>query len=218
MSIVKSGWLHRQSTILRRWKRNWFDLWADGRLVFYDDQERRDMEDDLHMRVDCINIRGSKACKDLNPPEGKGCDSLLQIVCRDGRVISLCADSSDDALAWTMALQDARVNAVLAPPQMAFAQEAIASAPPPYSEFAVPPQATQIVYSADGQPYAVAYPYQYQDQSYPYQYQAGVYPSHQAVNHVIVQERQRDDTGDVALGMLAGAATGLAIGSLFSVF
>ncbi|XP_056460556.1 pleckstrin homology domain-containing family B member 2 isoform X1 [Gadus chalcogrammus] len=240
MSIVKSGWLHRQSTILRRWKRNWFDLWADGRLVFYDDQERRDMEDDLHMRVDCINIRGSKACKDLNPPEGKGCDSLLQIVCRDGRVISLCADSSDDALAWTMALQDARVNAVLAPPQMAFAQEAIASAPPPYSEFAVPPQtynpygeyvtpppqATQIVYSADGQPYAVAYPYQYQDQSYPYQYQGqsypyqyqGVYPSHQAVNHVIVQERQRDDTGDVALGMLAGAATGLAIGSLFSVF
>ncbi|CAL8347298.1 pleckstrin homology domain-containing family B member 2 isoform X1 [Gadus morhua] len=232
MSIVKSGRLHRQSTILRRWKRNWFDLWADGRLVFYDDQERRDMEDDLHMRVDCINIRGSKACKDLNPPEGKGCDSLLQIVCRDGRVISLCADSSDDALAWTMALQDARVNAVLAPPQMAFAQEAIASAPPPYSEFAVPPQtynpyeeyvtpppqATQIVYSADGQPYAVAYPYQYQDQSYPYQYQAGVYPSHQAVNHVIVQERQRDDTGDVALGMLAGAATGLAIGSLFSVF
>ncbi|CAL8256112.1 unnamed protein product [Merluccius merluccius] len=231
MSMVKSGWLHRQSTILRRWKRNWFDLWADGRLVFYGDAERRDMEDDLHMRVDCINIRGSKACKDLNPPEGKGCDSLLQIVCRDGRVISLCADSSDDALAWTMALQDARVNAVL-PPQMAFAQEAIATAPPPYSEFAAPPpqaynpygeyvspppQATQIVYSADGQPYAVAYPYQYQDQTYPYQYQ-GVYPPHHGVNHVIVQERQRDDTGDVALGMLAGAATGLAIGSLFSVF
>ncbi len=38
------------------------------------------------------------------------------------------------------------------------------------------------------------------------------------VNHVIVQERRRDDTGDVALGMLAGAATGLALGSLFSVF
>ncbi|KAG7259372.1 hypothetical protein CRUP_029194 [Coryphaenoides rupestris] len=178
---------------------------------------------------------------DLNPPEGKRCDSLLQIVCRDGRVISLCADSSDDALAWTMALQDARVNAVLPPPQMAFAQEAIASAPPPYSEFAVPPpqaytpygeyvspppQTTQIVYSADGQPYAVAYPYQYQDQTYSYQYQdppllcvqqESTRP-HQGVNHVIVQERQRDDTGDVALGMLAGAATGLAIGSLFSVF
>lgn len=50
-------------TILRRWKRNWFDLWADGRLVFYDDQQRRDMEDDIHMRVDCINIRSSTACQ-----------------------------------------------------------------------------------------------------------------------------------------------------------
>lgn len=50
-----------KGTILRRWKRNWFDLWADGRLVFYNDQQRRDMEDDIHMRVDCINIRSSAA-------------------------------------------------------------------------------------------------------------------------------------------------------------
>lgn len=35
---------------------------------------------------------------ELNPPEGKMRDALLQIVCRDGRVISLCADSADDAL------------------------------------------------------------------------------------------------------------------------
>uniref|UniRef100_A0A3Q2ZI71 Pleckstrin homology domain containing, family B (evectins) member 2 n=1 Tax=Hippocampus comes TaxID=109280 RepID=A0A3Q2ZI71_HIPCM len=99
-------------TILRRWKRNWFDLWSDGRLVFYNDQQRRDMEDDIHMRMDCINIRSSAACQELNPPDGKTRDALLQIVCRDGRVISLCADSADDALAWTMALQDARINTV----------------------------------------------------------------------------------------------------------
>ncbi|KAG7228819.1 hypothetical protein INR49_008597 [Caranx melampygus] len=157
------------------------------------------------------------------PTRRKMRDALLQIVCRDGRVISLCADSADDALAWTMALQDARINAVVATPQIGFAQEVMASAPPPYSEYAPPPQAyapgpygdyaappphaTQIVYSADGQPYAVAYPYQYQ----------GGY-SAPGVNHVIIRERQRDDGGDVALGMLAGAATGLALGSLFSVF
>lgn len=36
-------------------------------------------------------------------------------------------------------------------------------APGPYGEYvAPPPHATQIVYSSDGQPYAVAYPYQYQ--------------------------------------------------------
>lgn len=38
------------------------------------------------------------------------------------------------------------------------------------------------------------------------------------VNHVIIEERRRDDAGGVVLGMLSGAATGLAIGSLFSVF
>lgn len=50
-------------TILRRWKKNWFDLWSDGRLIFYDDQQRRDMEDEIHMRVDCINIRNANACR-----------------------------------------------------------------------------------------------------------------------------------------------------------
>ncbi|XP_016398136.1 pleckstrin homology domain-containing family B member 2 [Sinocyclocheilus rhinocerous] len=223
MAFVKSGWLHRQSTILRRWKRNWFDLWSDGRLVFYDDQQRRDMEDEIHMKVDCINIRNASACRELTPPEGKSKDSLLQIVCRDGRVISICADSADDALAWTMALQDARLNTIVPPPQVGFAEDVVASAPPPYSELNTtpqvfypdgyggyvphpPPYATQMVYSADGQQYAVAYPYHYQ---------GGYAPG---VNQVIVQERRRDDTGDVALGMLAGAATGLALGSLFSVF
>lgn len=38
-----------------------------------------------------------------------------------------------------------------------------AYAPGPYGDYiAPPPHASQIVYSADGQPYAVAYPYQYQ--------------------------------------------------------
>lgn len=40
-------------------------------------------------------------------------------------------------------------------------------APGPYGDYvAPPPHATQIVYSADGQPYAVAYPYQYQGTFY----------------------------------------------------
>ncbi|KAI4828892.1 hypothetical protein KUCAC02_022963 [Chaenocephalus aceratus] len=207
MAMVKSGWLHRQSTILRRWKKNWFDLWADGRLVFYNDQQRCDMEDDIHMRVDCINIRNSAACQELNPPEGRMRDALLQIVCRDGRVISLCADSADDALAWTMALQDARINAVVATPQIGYAQEQ-GYAPGPYGDYvAPPPHATQIVYSPDGQPYAVAYPYQYQ----------GGYPA-PGVNHVVIRERQHEDRGDVLSACWLEQRLVWALGSLFSVF
>uniref|UniRef100_A0A3B1JLM3 Pleckstrin homology domain containing, family B (evectins) member 2 n=1 Tax=Astyanax mexicanus TaxID=7994 RepID=A0A3B1JLM3_ASTMX len=189
MAFVKSGWLHRQGTILRRWKKNWFDLWSDGRLTFYDDQQRRDMEDEIHMKVDCINIRNASACR-----------------------------------AWTMALQDARINTVVAPPQFGFAQEVVASAPPSYAELnptpqvyypdqyggyvpqPPPPYTSHVVYSAGGQLYTYASPYQYPASPM------------REVNHVVIEDRRRDDAGDMALGMLAGAATGLAIGSLFSVF
>lgn len=41
-----------------------------------------------------------------------------------------------------------------------------AYAPGPYGDYVpAPPHATQVVYSADGQPYAVAYPYHYQGKS-----------------------------------------------------
>ncbi|KAJ8394999.1 hypothetical protein AAFF_G00039500 [Aldrovandia affinis] len=222
MAYVKGGWLLRQSTILRRWKKNWFDLWSDGLLIFYDDQSRRDMEDQIHMKVDCINVRTGPACRDLTAPEGKGRDALLQIVCRDGRIISICADGADDALAWSMTLQDARMNSVVTTPSIGFSEGILASAP--CAEFVPahqvyyqdhhgaygpppPPPGTQIVYGSDGQPYAVAYPYQYQ----------GSYPL-RGVDQVIIQERRHDNAADMALGVLAGAATGMALGSLFSVF
>nr|KAF6497096.1 pleckstrin homology domain containing B2 [Rousettus aegyptiacus] len=112
MAVVKSGWLLRQSTILKRWKKNWFDLWSDGHLIYYDDHTRQSVEDKVHMPVDCINIRTGHECRDIQPPDGKPKDCMLQIVCRDGKTISLCAESMDDCLAWKFALQDSRTNTV----------------------------------------------------------------------------------------------------------
>ena len=63
MAFVKSGWLLRQSTILKRWKKNWFDLWSDGHLIYYDAQTRQSVEDKVHMPVDCINIRMGRECR-----------------------------------------------------------------------------------------------------------------------------------------------------------
>uniref|UniRef100_A0A5F8H0M4 PH domain-containing protein n=1 Tax=Monodelphis domestica TaxID=13616 RepID=A0A5F8H0M4_MONDO len=128
MAFVESGWLLRQSTILKRWEKNWFDLWSDGHLVYY----------------------------------------------YDGKTINLCAESADDCLAWQFT--------------------AVASSPPPYTAYATP------------SPEAYAVPYQY---PYPGPY------GQQPANHVIIRECYRDNDGDLALGMLAGAATGVALGSLF---
>ncbi|XP_022379979.1 pleckstrin homology domain-containing family B member 2 isoform X3 [Enhydra lutris kenyoni] len=191
MAFVKSGWLLRQSTILKRWKKNWFDLWSDGHLIYYDDPTRQSVEDKVHMPVDCINIRTGHECRDIQPPDGKPKDCMLQIVCRDGKTISLCAESTDDCLAWKFTLQDSRTNT--------------AYGYGPYSG-SYPP-GTQVVYAANGQAYAVPYQYPY----------AGLY-GQQPTNQVIIRERYRDSDSDLALGMLAGAATGMALGSLFWVF
>uniref|UniRef100_A0A8B9DMJ9 Pleckstrin homology domain containing B2 n=1 Tax=Anser cygnoides TaxID=8845 RepID=A0A8B9DMJ9_ANSCY len=259
MAFVKSGWLFRQSTILRRWKKNWFDLWSDGRLIFYDDQNRHDIEDKIHMRIHCINLRVGNECRDFQPPEGKQRDCLLQIVCRDGKTVNLCAESADDCLAWKIALQDARTHTGYVGSDVMYDETAISSAPPPYTAYATPsPEdaiainqlklldaqlfcigegtewglyqytlldvltkvygygqyngaypatGPQVFYASNGQAYAV--PYQY-----PYQGPYGQPPA----NHVIIRERYRDSDGDLALSMLAGAATGMALGSLFWVF
>lgn len=218
---MKSGWLLRQSTILRRWKKNWFDLWADGQLLYYDDEYRRDLEDKIHMKVECINLRTGHQCRDIQPPEGKSRDCLLQIICRHDKIINVCAESADDCLAWKIAFEEARTNTIF--PGAAYADDdlGLPSAPPPYTEYdavppvysyqqypgtyAVPPTAQQVVYTSSGQPYAMAYQYPYRG------------PYAPEVNHVIVRERYHDN-GDVALGMLAGAATGMALGSLFWAF
>ncbi|XP_054442554.1 pleckstrin homology domain-containing family B member 2 [Pteronotus mesoamericanus] len=220
MACVKSGWLLRQSTILKRWKKNWFDLWSDGHLIYYDDQTRQSVEDKVHVPVDCINLRSGLQCRDIQPPDGKPKDCMLQIVCRDGKTISLCAESPDDCLAWKFTLQDCRTNTAYVGSEVAYEGPAVA-APPPYTAYAAPePEAygygpysaafapgPQIVYAANGQAYAV-----------PCQFPAAGFYGQQPAHHVVVRERRPGSDGDLALGMLAGAATGMALGSLFWVF
>ncbi|KAL4688847.1 hypothetical protein H8959_005099, partial [Pygathrix nigripes] len=95
-------------------------------------------------------------------------------------------------------------------------ETSVVSSPPPYTAYAAPapeqaygygpysgayPPGTQVVYAANGQAYAVPYQYPY----------AGLY-GQQPANQVIIRERYRDNDSDLALGMLAGAATGMALG------
>ncbi|XP_063775626.1 pleckstrin homology domain-containing family B member 2 isoform X2 [Pseudophryne corroboree] len=206
MAYVKSGWLLRQSTILKRWKKNWFDLWSNGYLIYYSDQQREDMEDKICMQLECINIRAGNDCRDVHLPEGKGKECCLQIICHEGKVINLIAESVDDCLAWELAIQDATTKPILY-------DEAILGPAPPYAQYDAPPpygydqypgaypaQGSQVIYTRDGQTYS----------SYPYPQQG---PG--ANNHIIIRERYYDNNGDLAMGMLAGAATGMALGSLF---
>uniref|UniRef100_A0A2K5HJS9 Pleckstrin homology domain containing B2 n=1 Tax=Colobus angolensis palliatus TaxID=336983 RepID=A0A2K5HJS9_COLAP len=134
----------------------------------------------------------------------------------------LCAESTDDCLAWKFTLQDSRTNTAYVGSAVMTDETSVVSSPPPYTAYAAPapeqaygygpysgayPPGTQVVYAANGQAYAVPYQYPY----------AGLY-GQQPANQVIIRERYRDNDSDLALGMLAGAATGMALGSLFWVF
>ena len=97
----------------------------------------------------------------------------------------------------------------------------MAPSPPSYTDYAAPPleqacgygpnsgtypQGTQVLYAANGQAYAVPYQYPY----------AGLY-GQQPANQGIIREWYQNNDSDLALGMLAGAATVMALGSLFWV-
>ncbi|NXF90856.1 PKHB1 protein, partial [Eubucco bourcierii] len=191
MALVKSGWLWRQSSILRRWKRNWFVLYLDGSLVYYHDETQRDMDGRIHVKYSCRDVRAGRECRDVQPPEGKSRDCLLTVVLRDGSKTTLCAESEDDAVAWKMAVLEAKSTPVRLQP-----------------------------HKREGHSPSVGwssghYGHQYGGEwSWPAPGHCGHQYGAPGLTQVIVREDPYRVSGDqMALGLLAGAATGAALGS-----
>ncbi|XP_036043042.1 pleckstrin homology domain-containing family B member 1 isoform X1 [Onychomys torridus] len=107
MALVRGGWLWRQSSILRRWKRNWFALWLDGTLGYYHDETAQDEEDRVLIHFNVRDIKVGQECHDVQPPEGRSRDGLLTVNLREGSRLHLCAETRDDAIAWKTALLEA---------------------------------------------------------------------------------------------------------------
>ncbi|NXQ38693.1 PKHB1 protein, partial [Catharus fuscescens] len=211
MALVKSGWLWRQSSILRRWKRNWFVLYLDGSLVYYHDETQRDMDGRIHIKYSCRDVRIGRECKDVQPPEGRNRDCLLTVVLRDGSKTTLCAESEDDAVAWKMAVLEAKSTPVrLCPPEQGHH---------PGTGFGMQDLGRERL----PQPCSGGAPQQPQDTGSKgpgaIRKKVGRHwmPAPRAapgVTHVIVREDPYRVSGDqMALGLLAGAATGAALGS-----
>ncbi|XP_014165895.1 pleckstrin homology domain-containing family B member 1, partial [Geospiza fortis] len=109
---IPSGAPRDGGSILRRWKRNWFVLYLDGSLVYYHDETQRDMDGRIHIKYSCRDVRIGRECKDVQPPEGRSRECLLTVVLRDGSKTTLCAESEDDAVAWKMAVLEAKSTPV----------------------------------------------------------------------------------------------------------
>ncbi|XP_031428145.1 si:ch211-176g13.7 [Clupea harengus] len=112
MALMKSGWLWRKTSMLKRWKHNWCDLWIDGSLVFYKSDSRRDYETRVGLKNSCINVRSGLECAGVIPPDNQPRENLLVVTMRDGSDIILCANSEDEALAWKLTIMEAKRNPV----------------------------------------------------------------------------------------------------------
>ncbi|XP_064639149.1 pleckstrin homology domain-containing family B member 2-like [Lineus longissimus] len=217
MDIAKAGWLHRQSTFLLRWKKVWFVLYTNGDLKYFKSPDVFEAEATLRMKTECLTIQTGRACG-VSPPDGASRDALLAVVGRS-ETWQLCGENPDDAKAWQFSLEQARVINVrpaFKPPTGNPNQPPAypTGPPPPYSQGQPYPQG-----SSPQQVQGSAYPTQRVVYAYPGQRYYGSHPPPYVVQEadgsrttVIYQNapeyHNRYDGGDVAMGMMAGAALG----------
>lgn len=108
--IAKAGWLMRESTFLKRWKKAWFSLSVDGLLRYFESPDDLVAKRTISVSKDVIEIKtGVEIANQHRAPEGLSSEYLIKLVTRDDGSWILCADSVDDMLAWQLALEQARV-------------------------------------------------------------------------------------------------------------
>ncbi|CAF1332195.1 unnamed protein product [Rotaria magnacalcarata] len=109
--IVKAGWLFRRTTVLKNWKREWFILTNDARLRRMSDPAKQfDKADDVFQLSRCRELRigTTQVPYNIDPPEDATRAQLMQLVPGEGDPWTLCAESTDDLLAWQTSFDDVR--------------------------------------------------------------------------------------------------------------
>ncbi|BFZ00547.1 hypothetical protein BsWGS_03585 [Bradybaena similaris] len=108
--IAKAGWLYRQSSVLHRWKKNWFVLDRDGDLRYFESPDHPRAEERIVVRAAVVAIKAGYDCRRADVPDGTSATSacFLELLLRDKESILLCAESPDEMKAWQIALEEAR--------------------------------------------------------------------------------------------------------------
>lgn len=110
VAIIKSGWLQRRTTILKNWKREWFVLTDDARLLRMISPKRiyEKPDDIFHInQLQEIRVGSEQVLNNIEPPSQSTRDYLMSLVPIDGDTWDLYAESSDDLLSWKISLEDA---------------------------------------------------------------------------------------------------------------
>lgn len=106
--IARSGWLLRQSTFLKKWKRRYFVLTTTGELSYHESSGDQTPKSTFRLNSDTTRLAMGKQLTDLHPPEGKSSDCLLKIS-NGYDVWVLCGETVDETTAWYVALEQAQM-------------------------------------------------------------------------------------------------------------
>jgi len=106
MDEVKVGYLLRQSSVLRRWKRNYFKLYADGNLAWYEGEgtQWEGMEGHINLSTNGKKLKSALECE-VAPANGHELGCLLKIEVIEGGSLVVCASSIDEALTWKLMME-----------------------------------------------------------------------------------------------------------------
>lgn len=155
----------------------WLALSVDGILREFDSPDHPIANHSLSVPGEVTRIKLGREC-DTQAPPGLGAEQLMRLCAHKEQSWTLCCDSVDEALAWQLALEQARVFQQQQPPRRgnvppvpAYLEETFASAPhgtyPMYygggSYSGAYP--SRVVFDTRGQPITVVYvpqqPYYY---------------------------------------------------------
>nr|XP_035975394.1 pleckstrin homology domain-containing family B member 1 isoform X6 [Halichoerus grypus] len=155
--------------------------------------------------------------QNVQPPEGRSRDGLLTVNLREGSRLHLCAETKDDAIAWKTALLEASSTpaptGATVPPRSRRICPKVRCVTRSWSPCKVERRIWVRVYSPYQDYYEVVPPNAH-EATYIRSYYGPPYAG-PGVTHVVVREDPCYSAGaPLAMGMLAGAATGAALGSL----
>ncbi|XP_064455506.1 pleckstrin homology domain-containing family B member 2-like isoform X2 [Ornithodoros turicata] len=128
--IAKSGWLNRQSKILKKWKRSWVELYRDGHLKYYETNHSPNAEDVIFMPTECVAVKTGAQVEGAQVVPTMNAQCLFSVMATNGKTWIFCGETLDDMRAWQLALEQARLMGVQT---RVCAQNPYLQPPPPYS-------------------------------------------------------------------------------------
>jgi hypothetical protein len=136
--IAKAGWLHRRTSVLHRWKKNWFALDRNGDLRYFETPDDPRAEERIVVRASVMEVIARNNFSVPDSPEGLTSkkDCFLELRFRDREPMLLCAESFDDMKAWQISLEEARTMNVNPAPQQGMRSTTTIVTPPGYTHYA----------------------------------------------------------------------------------